>query len=56
MTEEIKDIVPVDNSLEILVTEEDKHGTDIALMSDFFGLYIEQLSTELSTQVVSDVL
>lgn len=42
--------------LEILVTEEDKHGADIALMSDFFGLYIEQLSTELSSQVVSDVL
>lgn len=41
MTEEAKDIVPVDNALEILVTEEDKYGTDIALMSDFFGLYIE---------------
>lgn len=56
MTEEAKDIVPVDSALEILVTEEDKYGTDIALMSDFFGVYIEQLSTELSTQVVSDVL
>lgn len=58
MTEETKCIVPADkdNSLEILVTEEDKHGTDVALMSDFFGLYIEQLSTELSTQVASDVL
>ena len=56
MTEEAKDIVPVDSALEILVTEEDKYGTDIALMSNFFGVYIEQLSTELSTQVVSDVL
>ena len=58
MTEDVKDIVAADdNSLfEILVTEEDKYGTDIALMSDFFGIYIEQLSAELSTQVVSDIL
>lgn len=57
MTDEVRDIVAVDNDkpLEILVTKEDKHGADIALMSDFFGLYIEQLSTELSTQVVSDL-
>ena len=43
-------------ALQILVTEEDKRGMDISRMSDFFGIYIEQLSAELSTQVVSDVL
>lgn len=58
MTEEVKDTITVDNEkmVEILVTEEDKYGADIALMSDFFGLYIEQLSSELSTQVVPDIL
>lgn len=57
MTEEVRNIVTVDNNkpLEILVTEEDKRGVDIALMSDFLGLYIEQLSTELSTKVVPDI-
>ena len=38
----------------ILVTDEDEHGMDINLMSDFFGLYIEQLSRELSTNVSED--
>ena len=33
----------IQKPLEILVTDEDKHGTDIACMSDFFGIYIEQL-------------
>ena len=28
----------------ILVPDEDEHGMDINLMSDFFGLYIEQIS------------
>ena len=58
MAEDVKDIVAVDDNsmFEIPVTEEDKYGTDIALMSDFFGIYIEQLSAELSTQVVSDIL
>lgn len=32
----------IQKPLEILVTDEDKHGTDIACMSDFFGIYIEQ--------------
>lgn len=31
----------------ILVTEDDKHGTDIALMSDFFEVYVQQLSYEI---------
>ncbi len=31
----------IQKPLEILVTDEDKHGTDIACMSDFFGIYIE---------------
>lgn len=60
MNESVEDIVSVEETipteLQILVTEEDKHGTDIALMSDFFGLYIEQLSTELSSYAVTDVL
>lgn len=59
MNGESRDIFGEDDgmmALEILVTEEDKYGTDIALMSDFFGLYIEKLSTELSTHVVSGVL
>lgn len=49
MTEDVKDIVAADDNsmFGILVTEEDKYGTDIALMSDFFGIYIEQLSAEL---------
>lgn len=38
----------------ILVPDEDEHGMDINLMSDFFGLYIEQLSRELSTNVSED--
>lgn len=33
----------IQKPLEILVTDEDKHGTDIACMSDFFGIYIEQV-------------
>ena len=43
-------------SLQILITEEDKYGTDVSCMSDFFGIYIEQLSGELSNYVVSNVL
>ena len=45
----------IQKPLEILVTDEDKHGTDIACMSDFFGIYIEQLSAELSNQVMRGV-
>ena len=40
----------------ILVTDEDKYGRDITQMSDFFGLYIEQLSTELRSSVATDVI
>lgn len=46
----------IQKPLEILVTDEDKHGTDIACMSDFFGIYIEQLSAELSNQVMRGVV
>ena len=43
------DIVPTTpGKLSILVTEEDKHGTDIAAMSNFFDGYIEQLSCDMS--------
>ena len=46
----------IQKPLEILVTDEDKHGTDIACMSDFFGIYIEQLTAELSNQVMRGVV
>lgn len=42
--------------LQLLVTEEDKIGTDITQMSDFFGVYIRQLSNELSTYSVADLV
>lgn len=45
----------IQKPLEILVTDEDKHGTDIACMSDF-GIYIEQLSAELRNQVMRGVV
>lgn len=44
------------NELCILVTQEDKYGTDISRMSNFFDVYIEQLSYELSTNIVSNEL
>lgn len=34
----------VKNELSILVTNEDKYGTDITKMSNFFEIYIQQLS------------
>lgn len=43
----------------ILVTDDDKHGTDIALMSDFFEVYAQQLSYEIienaSTELVTEI-
>ena len=41
--------------LSILVTDEDKYGMDITKMSDFFEVYIQQLSCELSTNTMADV-
>ena len=38
-------LAPID--IEILVTDEDKTGTDIIAMSDFFDGYITKLSTSL---------
>ncbi len=40
----------------ILVTDEDKFGTDITKMSNFFKVYIHQLSCQLSTNTTVDVL
>ena len=37
------------NSLAILITEEDKTGRDIAKMSNFFDGYIQTLSTQIKT-------
>lgn len=42
--------------LSILITDEDKTGRDISKMSDFFEVYIQQLSYELSTNTMVDVL
>jgi len=42
--------------LSILVTDEDKYGTDITKMSNFFEVYIQQLSCKLSTNTMVDVL
>ena len=44
------------NELSILATDEDKYGTDITKMSNFFEIYIQQLSCELSTNTLVDVL
>jgi hypothetical protein len=40
----------------ILVTDEDKHGTDIIAMSNFFDGYIQQLSCELSKNPIVEVI
>jgi len=40
----------------ILVTNDDKHGTDIAKMSDFFDLCVQQMSNELREYTTSDML
>lgn len=40
----------------ILVTEADKFGKDILAMSDFFGEYIQQLSTTIRTDAVSEIV
>lgn len=40
----------------ILVTDEDKYGDDIMAMSDFFGGYIQQLSTAIRTEALTDVI
>lgn len=42
--------------LSILVTDEDKYGMDITKMSNFFEVYIQQLTSELSTNTAVDVL
>lgn len=47
-------IVP--RNVKILVTEEDKNGENLLAMSDFFGGYIEQLSSSIKTSASQDVL
>lgn len=44
------------SDLNILVTEEDKLGTDIAAMSNFFDSYIGQLSCEIRSDGALEVL
>lgn len=56
-TEDVTDIVETGKrELCILVTDDDKHGTDIALMSDFFEVYAQQLSYELIESAPSEVI
>lgn len=56
-TEEVTDIVETGKrELCILVTDDDKHGTDIALMSDFFEVYTQQLSYELIENAPFEVI
>lgn len=47
-------IVP--RELRILVTAEDQYGTDIAKMSNFFEGYIQQMTTEVMSSAVVDVI
>ena len=54
------DIVEIPkNELCILITDEDKHGTDIAAMSNFFDGYIQQLSCEMNRtsafEIITDI-
>ena len=42
--------------LQILITEEDRTGHDILAMSDFFGDYVDQLSTAIRMDAVTDVV
>lgn len=42
--------------LSIFITDEDKYGMDITKMSNFFEVYIQQLSCELSINTMIDVL
>lgn len=42
--------------LRIFVTDVDKYGTDVTKMSNFFEVYIQQLTSELSTYTAVDVI
>ena len=49
------DVVP-QRELKILVTDEDKHGTEIAAMSNFFDGYIQQLSQDISKNAEYEII
>ena len=40
------------HELNILVTDADKNGVDISKMSDFFGLYVQELSSDLTKEAL----
>ncbi|MBM6750220.1 hypothetical protein H6A65_01700 [Mediterraneibacter glycyrrhizinilyticus] len=40
------------HELNILVTDADKNGVDISKMSDFFGLYVQELSSDLTKETL----
>jgi hypothetical protein len=45
-----------EQELNILVTDNDKTGTDIAEMSNFFDVYVQQLTSKLSTNTAIDIV
>jgi len=50
-------LIPVGRDhLNILVTDEDKHGHDIAKMSDFMGLYAQKQTTALATTTATEII
>lgn len=55
--EKIKAIVETEKrELCILITDEDKYGTDISAMSDFFEVYMQQLSHDLIENASFEVI
>lgn len=55
--EKIKAIVETEKrELCILITDEDKYGTDISAMSDFFEVYMQQLSHDLIENAPFEVI
>lgn len=44
---EMHEVVPSKQGIQILVTEEDKTGSDIMAMSDFFSVALQEMSKEL---------
>lgn len=62
LNEDLPDPVPGEiveskkQELRILVTDIDKYGTDVTIMSNFFDFYIEQLTCELSKNIAVNVV
>lgn len=54
---EHKDLIPLEKNelLNIFIEEEDKKGTDLLAMSDFFELFIGKIETEMGTDTAWEV-